>query len=61
MRKLILITVLLLFKIFTSFKGKQVGCIFIDGWQSYSIGGPGTSSQHGEVAYELYESDLENN
>jgi hypothetical protein len=43
-----------------SCKGKQIGCICEDGWRSYSMGGPGTCSHHGGVAYKLYESDLKN-
>jgi hypothetical protein len=59
MRKLILNPVLLLFTIFTGCKGKQVGCICEDGWQSDSMGGPGTCNHHGGVAYKFYESDNE--
>lgn len=54
------IALTILLSIFTGCKGKQIGCICEDGWRSYSMGGPGTCSHHGGVAYKLYESDIEN-
>jgi hypothetical protein len=57
--KIHILIILLLSIILISCKGKQVGCMCEDGWVSNSNGRPGTCSHHGGIAYELYESDLE--
>lgn len=59
--KLMFLAIFLISLILLGCGGKQIGCVCKDGWRSNSMGGPGTCSHHGGVAYKLYESDLKNN